>query len=105
MLERRGGRVYRYRSVRIAGQPRRRYLGSGRAAELAAVADELRRVERAIEARERQAEQTRLEEAEAPLLLLCEATDVVARAALLAAGFHRHDRGTWRRTRGPRTTN
>jgi hypothetical protein len=27
------------------------------------------------------------------------ASDLLARAALLAAGFHQHDRGAWRRRR------
>jgi hypothetical protein len=104
MWDARGNKRYFYRHVRIAGRPRRQYAGAGRAAELAAAAEDLRRLEQRIEASERHAEQACLQEAEAPLLLLCEVTDVLARAALLAAGFHRHDRGAWRRTRGPKTT-
>jgi hypothetical protein len=91
-----GTRTYYYRSVRIGGRPVRRYVGAGPAAELAAAVDELRRLERAIEARERQAEEARLRQAEAPLLALCEGVELLTRAALMAAGFRRHDRGEWR---------
>jgi hypothetical protein len=97
------GRRYYYRAMRVGGRPVRRYVGAGGrpGAELAAAADDLRRLGREVAARERHAEQSRLQEAEAPLLALCELTDVLARAALVAAGYHRHDRGEWRRSREP----
>ena len=96
-----GNKRYYYRSMRVHGRPVRRFVGSGPVAELAAAADDLCRLERAIHARERHAEQERLAAAAAPLLGLCEVTDDLACAALLAAGFHRHDRGAWRRRREP----
>jgi hypothetical protein len=79
MWDARGNKRYFYRHVRIAGRPVRRYVGAGPAAELAAAVDELRRLERAIEARERQAEEARLREAEAPLLALCEGVELPVR--------------------------
>jgi hypothetical protein len=91
------GRRYYYRHRRVGGRPCRIYVGTGPAAELAAAADALRRVQGEIEARERREEQARLREAEEPLLALCELTEDLARAALVAAGYHRHDRGEWRR--------
>ena len=96
-----GGRRYFYLSRRVGGRPRRVYVGPANspAAELAAAADHLRRLGREAAARERQAERERLRGAEAPLLDLCELTDVLARAALVLAGYHRHDRGEWRRCR------
>ncbi len=99
----RGTKRYYYRSERLNGRPLRRYVGAGGgpAAELAAAADDLRRLEREIAARERHAERERQQEAEAPLLQLCEVSDTVARAALVLAGYHRHDRGEWRRSREP----
>ena len=100
MWESRGQRRYFYRHVRVGGRPRRLYAGTGQAAELAATADALRRLNREVEARERLAEPVRQREAEAPLLRLCDVTDVLARAALLAADYHRHARGSWRRRRG-----
>ena len=93
------GRRYYYRGRRLCGRTRRVYVGAAGspAAELAATADDLRRLEREIAARERHAERERLRGAEAALLELCEVSDIVARAALVAAGYHRHDRGEWRR--------
>src|SRR5215470_10747097 len=104
MWEARGQRRYFYRHVRVGGRPRRLYAGTGQAAELAATADALRRLNREIEARERQAEETRLREAEAALLGLCAGAELLARAALAAAGYRRHDRGQWRRRREPDTS-
>src|SRR6516165_12639391 len=95
------GRKYYYRHQRDGGRPRTLYVGAAGspAAELAAAADLLRRLGREVAARERHAERERLRGAEAPLLELCELTDVLARAALVLAGYHRHDRGEWRRCR------
>ena len=97
----RGSRSYFYVTQRVNGRPVRRYVGAADdpAAELAAAADHLRRLGREAAARERHAEQARHREAEAPLLALCVRTDVLTRAALLSAGFHRHHRGPWRRRR------
>ena len=99
--EQRGSKRYFYVSERLNGRPVRRYVGvgGGAAAELAAVAADLRRLEREIAARERHAERERLRAAEAALLELCEASDIVARAALVGAGYHRHG-GEWRRCHG-----
>ncbi len=95
--EQRGGKRYYYRTERRSGRAARRYVGCGDVAELAAAADELRRLERAAADRERGEERQRLLEAEAPLLGLCSLADALARAALVAAGYHQHDRGEWRR--------
>jgi hypothetical protein len=93
--EARGGSRYYYRVVRDGGRVRRLYLGNGPVAELAARDVELRRAERQARARS----QTRLEAAEAASRELAELADLLARAALVTAGFHRHDRGAWRRRR------
>jgi hypothetical protein len=94
-------RKYYYRHRRVGGRPRTVYVGAAGspAAELAAAADGLRRLGREAAARERNAEQARQREAEAPLLALCERSDVLTRAALLSAGYHQHHRGPWRRRR------
>ena len=98
----RGSRSYFYVTQRVNGRPVRRYVGAAAsaAATLAAADADLRRLQREIAARDRHAEQERLREAEAPLRQLCELTDVLARAALVAAGFRRHDRGEWRHCHG-----
>jgi hypothetical protein len=104
--ERRGSKEYYYRSERRGGRPVRRYVGAAAspAATLAAADDDQRRLEREVAARERLAEQARQREVEAPLVRLCALSDVLTRAALLAAGFHRHHRGEWRRRREPEPT-
>jgi hypothetical protein len=100
-----GQRRYYYRHKKVGGVPHRVYLGAAHspAAELAAAADDLRRLQREVQARERKAEQDHLRQAETPLLELCLGTEQLARAALLAGGFHQHDRGLWRIRREPNT--
>ena len=95
------GRRYYYRGRRLCGRTRRLYVGAAGspAAELAAAADHLRRLGREAAARESHAERERLRGAEASLLQLCQMTDALTRAALLAAGFRQHDRGEWRKRR------
>lgn len=93
------GRYYT-RSVKEGGRVRREYVGCGPAAELAALLDAREREEREQARDERRAEQEQWDAAERPLVELCELTDALARAALLAAGYRRHDRGEWRRRRG-----
>jgi hypothetical protein len=100
------GRKYYYRHRRVDGRPRTVYVGAAgsAAAELAAAADDLRRLGREAAARDRLAEQARQREVEDPLVRLCALSDVLTRAALLTAGFHRHHRGPWRRRREPEPT-
>ena len=100
------GRKYYYRHRRDGGRPRTVYVGAAGspAAELAAAADDLKRLGREAAARESHAERERLRGAEAPLVRLCAVSDVFTRAALLSAGFHRHHRGQWRRRREPEPT-
>jgi hypothetical protein len=93
--EARGGGRYYYRVVRDGGRVRRLYLGNNPVAELAARDAELRRAERQARAHS----QGRLEAAEAVTRELAELTDLLARAALVVAGYHRHDRGAWRKRR------
>src|SRR5262245_43881874 len=94
-----GRRRYYYRNRCIQGRSVRRYVGTGPAAELAAAADDLRRLERAIAARERAAEQARVREADRAVRQLFELAGLVADAALLARGYHKHG-GEWRGRHG-----
>src|SRR5262245_65835316 len=95
-----GLRRYYYRSLCVEGRAVRRYVGTGPVAELAAAADDLRKLKRAIAARERQAEQARHHQAEAPFRALCRRTDFLTRATFGPAGYHRHERGVRRLWRG-----
>jgi hypothetical protein len=94
-----GSRRYFYRHLWRDGRSVRQYVGTGQGAELVAALDELRRVERAAEARQRREEQERHQRAEGALIQMCLETDVLASATLVASGYHRHDRGEWRRRR------
>lgn len=69
----RAGRWYYYRGRRDGGPVAKEHVGAGPAADLSA-----------------------LDTAPAPLDALA---DAVARAALLAAGYHRPNRGPWRKRR------
>ena len=94
------GRYYT-RSKRANGRVVREYVGAAGdpLVELVAAADALRRADRRAAAEALRAEQARWAEAAAPLKELSCAADVLARAALLIAGYHRHSRCSWRRRR------
>jgi hypothetical protein len=94
----RGGRYYT-RSRQEGGRVVREYVGTGPLAELAAEEDIARQeLEESRRERERE-EMERLEALAAPVLEVSEAAEILARAHLVAAGYHRH-KGEYRRTRG-----
>jgi len=94
----RGGPYYT-RSRKINGRVVREYIGGGQLGKLAAEADALERRRREEEAEARRAERDRLEALESPVAKLYEITEALARATLLAAGYHRHNRSEWRKER------
>src|SRR5262245_17308435 len=95
--------VYYYRSVRVGGRVRTLYFGGGAAGEFAAAVDQLAKLER-LEERERlRAYLGRERRAEEALDRLGEAARLLAHAALLAAGYHQHSRGEWRKRRVRKT--
>lgn len=94
-----GNTFYFYLSEWKNGRSVQAYFGTGATAELAATAEALRRVQREIDARQWRQEQQRRAAAEALLFELCEQSDLLVRAALVAAGFRQHDRGAWRHKR------
>ena len=98
----RGGRYYtRSRRSSEDGRVLREYVGTGPFAEIVAEADRAKR-ELAEAKREREKEELgRLEALAAPVLEISEAAEVLARAHLIAAGYHRR-KGEWRRARGER---
>ena len=97
----RGG-LYYTRSRKEGGRVVREYIGGGVLGEIAALQDEYERRRReegfALWKEERQ----RLEDLMVPLDELCEAAEVLAHAALVVAGYRRHNRGEWRKSRGRR---
>jgi hypothetical protein len=95
----RGG-LYYTRSKKIDGRVVREYVGTGALAELAAEMDALDRQRRKVEMEAWRVECERIEALESPVEELCEVTEVLAQVALYAAGYHRHNRGEWRKKRG-----
>jgi hypothetical protein len=97
--EQKGGCRFYTRSRRVNGRVKREYLGTGTTAELAAFEDEQRR-RRAVEARAAlEREQSIFAVAAAPQQALDRVADGLMAAALEEAGYHRHDRGHWRKRR------
>ncbi len=93
---------YFYINEWVDGRSVRRYIGCGPVAELAATLHARNRLRKESEARELKAFQERVAEAAEPLRELCRVSDLLARAALLAAGFHNPSRNGWRKRRAKR---
>jgi hypothetical protein len=94
----RGG-LYYTRSRKEGGKVVREYVGGGLLGELAARMDAEKRRLREEEKASRREERERLDALAAAVQELCEAAEVIARAALLASGYHQHNRGEWRKRR------
>jgi hypothetical protein len=94
-------RGYYYRVRKVAGRVTRQYCGTGEAAALIAQQDAQERERRRQERLSLRREKARLEALDAELKDLDDTTDLVARAALLAAGYRQHKRGEWRKRREP----
>ena len=92
-------RRYYTRSRRENGRVVREYVGGGKLGELAAQLDAIDREKRAAERAAVRAEREEIDALDAPLSELDELADLLVRAALLAAGFHQHNRGNWRKRR------
>ncbi len=93
---------YYSRSRRVNGRVVREYIGGGKAGELVAQFDEMDRDRREEERMAERGEREEMAALDAPVIELVELTELVARAVLLAAGFHQHHRGEWRKKRGRR---
>lgn len=98
--KRRGDRQYFYRSRRVGGRVVAEYVGAGELAELVAAGVECGRASRrAARATERELRQAEREWQEAAERLVSDALGL-ATWIMQAAGYHRHDRGPWRKRRG-----
>jgi hypothetical protein len=95
----RNGHTYVYQSIRRGGRVTSRYVGGG-AVLLALAAADAEDRERAEAGRE---ELRRLREASRALDALAAGVLAEARRGLEAAGYHRQNRGPWRKRRGHRT--
>jgi len=93
--ENRPGGLYYYSKQRIGGRVVSFYVGNGAAARLAERHQEAKRCRR-----ERlQAGKARLSAIDSDFKALCEQAGILAVQALEAAGFHRPNRGPWRKKR------
>jgi hypothetical protein len=101
--ERRAGSSGRYytRTIRRDGHVHREYVGTGPAAEAAAADDARRRAERMAARTQLQSLMAQDQDADAAVAAFDAAVEALMRGALVAAGFHQHARGAWRRRRGP----
>lgn len=102
MMSNRNGRQLLYLSRRVNGKPKKIYIGTGPLAEKLAIELELRKAARKVAGAVRAAWQAKVRAAEDPLDALCADLDQAVAAHLLALGYHRHDRGPWRKKRDPR---
>jgi len=89
------GSRYYVRNVKRCGQVVTEYVGGGAVGAAAAAEDTRRRADRA----EERARRHLLRTWSAALDDYCAAVERVVRTALAAAGYHRHDRGRWRKRR------
>ena len=96
--EERRSRLYYYRSVREGKRVRKEYIGSGALGQILAQLDELNRLQREVEEASWREERERLQRSAGFLQDLEEAAEILTRAQLLAAGFHKR-KGEWRRLR------
>jgi len=100
--ETRGGdssRRYYYTAQKVNGRVEKRYIGSGSLAESIARLEAIDRGQAEEEATARREGEARLDVLDAALAAFCEAVDAQMREVLTGAGYHRHDRGNWRRKR------
>lgn len=97
--EARGGQRYYFRALRRGGRTVKEYYGTGPAAELAARQDARARRERGRPVALLGAERERAAPAERAAAEFEAACELATWALMLAAGFHRHRSGPWRRRR------
>jgi hypothetical protein len=97
--DRQDTRRYYSRSRKVGGRVVREYVGGGERGEAAQREDEQRRLELRQQRELERIQREQLLTADAALDALASTMDVLIAAALLSAGYHRHQR-TWRRRAG-----
>jgi hypothetical protein len=97
--ETRGNQSYYYRSRRVNGKVVKEYVGSGDLADSIAALEALDRQRGEMERSEAQAERREQAELEDEIEAYCRQVDDTLAEVLTALGYHRHDRGAWRRKR------
>jgi hypothetical protein len=95
----RGSQSYYYRSRRVNGRVVKEYVGSGDLARSIAALEALERQKGEIERSEEEAQRREQAALEAEVEAYCRQVDEALAETLTALGYHRHDRGAWRRKR------
>ena len=95
----RGNRKVFYLCKRVNGKPRQIRVGTGPLANKLAAELEARKAARKAAAKAFTSWTAQVRAVEDPLDTLCTDLDQVITGSLLALGFHRHDRGKWRKRR------
>lgn len=99
---RRNGRRYYYQASRVDGRVVKRYVGTGELAGLLGDYDQLAAQRRQLAAEADRADRADLDALQQEVADACDLVDQLTRAVLGMAGFHQHDRGEWRKRRGPK---
>ncbi len=97
--ESRGNRRVYYEAARVNGRVVKRHVPALMAPMVEQVA-EMRRREREASRQKIKAAKKELADLEAVVGAVVEVADVATRAAMLAAGYRKHNRGEWRKQRG-----
>jgi hypothetical protein len=99
---RKGRGRYYTRSRRRDGKVVREYFGTGNTAAIVAKADAIEQKALAEARRMRSQRETQGTMLDAAVAAAYDAIELLARAALIAAGYRQHHRGDWRKYRGIR---
>jgi hypothetical protein len=92
------GRRYYYKSERVGGRVKSTYFGAGQPGSLMAEMVALERLERAADREQIREEREDFDAEETAVSKWFDRVQVVADAAMIAAGYHKH-KGQWRRKR------
>lgn len=95
----RNGRTYFYHSVRTGEKVRSKYLGTGDIGELVARIEEIRRDQAQYERWCARVDIARVNKRSKRLTVWCRLVQDVFEVAMAHRGYHRHERGPFRRTR------
>lgn len=97
------GRYYT-RSRRRGGKVVREYFGAGEMAGLVAQMDAVDRTNRRSQLVARRSRMAKADAFDAAVAVACDPIELLARAALVVAGYRQHRRGEWRKRRAERSS-
>lgn len=95
--EMRGSHRYYYRARKVDGRVVKEYVGHGPGAEATAAQDAAARDDRLAAAEYRRVRRSQLNDLDRVADVAGASIETLLRASLVAAGYHRHHRGEWRR--------